>query len=1017
MRFFADLHIHSKYSRATSSDCDLFHLAYWARRKGITVVGTGDFTHPAWMAEIKDKLVPAEPGLFRLKDDLEGAVTAKLEAACRAETRFMLSVEISTIYKKGDKTRKVHHLIYAPDIESAERVTKKLATIGNLGSDGRPILGLDSRHLLEITLEAGEGNYLVPAHVWTPWFSVLGSKAGFDAVEECYGDLAHHVFALETGLSSDPAMNRRLSILDRFCLVSSSDAHSPPKLGREATAFETALDYFAIKKALETKEGFGGTVEFFPEEGKYHLDGHRKCGVRLEPSETKAHDAKCPACGGPITVGVLYRVDELADRPEGKEVLSPSDAFKSFVPLPEVLAEMHGVGPSSKAVEKSYTGLVSRLGPELFILEDAPLEDIARAGSSLLAEGIRRMRAGEVTREAGYDGEYGVIRVFSDADLKGGALIPSAAVPAAKAPPTSPPELPFAAAPPVAPPPKPAPAPEAPVRKGILDGLDEDQRAAAEVTRGPLLILAGPGTGKTRTITHRIAHLVSDHEADPARFLAITFTRKAAGEMRERLIGLLGEAGARIDVSTFHAFGAALLKAYGPEGFSIASERRCEAIRKASRGDEALYKKALHEAKLWDYDDLIDEARAIAEARADVRAAYKARYAHVSIDEYQDIDARQYQLMTLLFPPGEVSSFACVGDPDQAIYGFRGADLGFFLRFREDFTGAQIKKITRSYRSTRTILDAALDVIEKSPTLGERTIRALVADESRIAVHECASPKAEAALIARTIEQMIGGHSFYSIDAGRADGALDKGLGFGDFAVLYRTSMQGEAIGEALRQSGMPFSLRSHDRLVARPLVERLVEVAAAMPELPLEERLKEACARLRGELARPEGSTDEGPTEADADAALALVAPLAARSEGDFVRFTHEVMIASEVDGLDPRADRIALLTLHASKGLEFRVVLIAGCEDGLLPLRFAGREDKTNLDEERRLFYVGMTRAREKLVLSWAKARMRRGEVQATTVSPFVTEIEEALMERSKERKPRGGGSKKGGGQLDLF
>jgi PHP family Zn ribbon phosphoesterase len=310
-QFYADLHIHSKYSRACSRDCDLEHLAWWARRKGVSVVGTGDFTHPAWLEHLRENLEPAEPGLFRLRADLDREVERTLPPSCRGPVRFMLSVEISTIYKRAERTRKVHHLIYVPDLEAAERFDQRLARIGNIASDGRPILGLDSRDLLEITLESGPGSYLIPAHAWTPWFAVLGSKSGFDAVEDCYADLAGHVFALETGLSSDPAMNWRVSSLDRYTLTSNSDAHSPPMLAREASVFDTDVDYFAIRRALETREGYGGTVEFFPEEGKYHLDGHRKCDVCLEPAESRRHDGRCPVCRKPLTIGVLHRVEEL----------------------------------------------------------------------------------------------------------------------------------------------------------------------------------------------------------------------------------------------------------------------------------------------------------------------------------------------------------------------------------------------------------------------------------------------------------------------------------------------------------------------------------------------------------------------------------------------------------------------------------------------------------------------------------------------------------------------------------
>ena len=418
MRFYADLHVHSRYSRATSRNCDLENLSYWGQKKGISVIGTGDFTHPAWFGEIKDKLAFAEPGLFRLRDDLEREIREKLPGSCRSITRFMLSVEISTIYKKGDKTRKIHHLIYAPSLHQAEFISRKLDRIGNIKSDGRPILGLDSRHLLEIVLEAGEGCYLVPAHIWTPWFAVLGSKSGFDSIDECYGDLAQHIFAVETGLSSDPEMNRLVSGLDRYRLVSNSDAHSPAKLGREACIFNTDLDYFSMRRALETGAGYGGTAEFFPEEGKYHLDGHRKCNIRLAPEKSRELGGICPVCNRPLTLGVLHRVRELADRQEQAKT-ETTDPFVSLIPLPEVIAETKGVGPGSKTVAREYDRVLNRLGAELPILTDIPLEEIqSHSSSPLFPEAIARMRNGDVIREAGYDGEYGRIKLFHEEEMK-----------------------------------------------------------------------------------------------------------------------------------------------------------------------------------------------------------------------------------------------------------------------------------------------------------------------------------------------------------------------------------------------------------------------------------------------------------------------------------------------------------------------------------------------------------------------------------------------------------------------
>jgi DNA helicase-2/ATP-dependent DNA helicase PcrA len=1073
VRYHADLHVHSRFSRATSSDLDLAQLAYWARRKGITVLGTGDFTHPAWLAELEQQLLPAEPGLYRLRDDLERAVDERLEGPCRGVTRFMLSVEISTIYKKGERVRKIHHLVYVPDFAAAERLVRTLARIGNLNADGRPILGLDSRHLLEAVLESSPGSYLVPAHIWTPWFSVLGSKAGFDAVDECYGDLAPHIFAVETGLSSDPAMNWRLSSLDRFRLVSSSDAHSPQKLGREATVFDGPLDYYALRHALETGEGFGGTLEFFPEEGKYHLDGHRACNVRMEPAETIARGEACPGCGRPVTVGVLHRVEELADRAEGDKPAGAPD-FKNLVPLPEVLAELAGTGASSKAVEKSYRGLLSRIGPELFILEQAPLEVLTRAGSSLLAEAIGRMRGGVVRREAGYDGEYGKIRLFSPEELRRRAVV--AVLFAEDDPPPTPPKP---AEPPrekrapkkrAALPAKPAATlfSAAAAEKGedsfVLGGLDPDQRAAAAVVRGPLLVIAGPGTGKTRTLTHRIAHLVVEQGVCPEKILAITFTRRAADEMRERLVGLLGERGERAAAMTFHALGLSILQEYGGgAGVSLAGEQERIAIiagalsvpqRKAERllnhisklkrravkrvqaaalppelftpGSEldrawSAYEEAMTACGLVDFDDLVGLSVELCETRPDVLAALRERYSFVLVDEYQDVDDRQYRLLCLL--AGESGNLCAIGDPDQAIYGFRGSDVSYFFRFREDFPAASVVRLGKNYRSTRTIVDAALGVIVPSLTLGERVLRPLVEDDSRILIHEAPTERAEAEMVVHTIEQMIGGSSFFSMDSGRVEAAGEGTLGFSDFAILFRTDAQAEALCEALRRSGMPFQRRAHDRVAeraaARAIMRGFGETTGA-GDGALPERLRIAAARVREEVAAvPAEPADEGEGprigEPEVDAALALLLPIAERSGRSVERFLLEVAIEVEVDSWDPRADRISLLTLHASKGLEFRAVFVVGCEDGLLPLRFAGRPDETDVDEERRLFYVGMTRARERLFLTHARQRMRHGKPTEAQVSPFVREIEERLLDRQRaERAARPGLAKR---QLTLF
>ncbi len=1063
--FYADLHIHSKFSRACSRDCDLEHLALVGRRKGISVIGTGDFTHPKWFEELESTLVPAEPGLFRLREDVERSVEARLPASCRGPVRFMLSVEISTIYKRAERTRKVHHLLYMPDLASAAKCTAALARIGNLASDGRPILGLDSRDLLEITLESGDGAYLVPAHVWTPWFAVLGSKSGFDRVEDCYADLAGHIFALETGLSADPEMCWRVSGLDRYRLVSNSDAHSPPALGREATVLDTELDYWAIRRALETGQGFEGTVEFFPEEGKYHLDGHRKCDVRMEPAETRGNGGLCPVCGKPPTVGVLHRVETLADRPEGTR--PPGAAgFRNILQLHELVGEVLGVGPRSKSVTAVVTGLVDQLGPELDILERIPLDEIAKAGPPLVAEAIDRVRRGAVLRDAGYDGEYGTIRVFTPDELRSapptamlfdpdprqrrtrdtdsGALEPPQPTPASPTPASPTPGTPEPHPPDHGAPeregsprpdrvralvhsPPPLPDEAGPDELGILGGLDPEQRGAAGAGPGPLLVVAGPGTGKTRTLTRRLAHLVVERGMPAERCLAITFTRRATAELQERLDELLPTDARRVLVTTFHGLGLRILReqheavGLGP-GFRVADEaERLELLsellgcperearrllpelvrRKRARaarwpdldaepsevaGPLARYEAAMRKRDLVDLDDLLALPVMLLGGDAGLAARYRERFGFVAVDEYQDVDELQYRLLRLLTTPD--ANLCVIGDPDQAIYGFRGADVGFFLRFTEDFPGAATVRLTRNYRSSPAIVAGALQAIAPSTLVAGRELAAMAGDgaPARITIHQAASDLAEAEFVVQTVDRLLGGASFLSLDSGRADGGAEHGLSFADIAVLYRTDAQSGPLAEALGRAGMPFQKRSHDRLLDRPAVRALVRALRDRP--PAGDR------SLAARLATAAGAQTDGGEAAEA---LDLLAPLAARCGDDLDRFLAELALGDEVDTWDPRADRVSLLTLHAAKGLEFPVVFLVGCEDGLLPLRFGPQPSPEETAEERRLFFVGMTRARSHLFLSHARKRAWRGSVREAEPSPFLADLEAALLDHA--------------------
>ncbi|MEZ4835131.1 MAG: UvrD-helicase domain-containing protein [Caldilineaceae bacterium] len=1100
MHITADLHIHSHYSRATSKDLTFEHLWKWAQIKGIQLLASGDVAHPGWLQEMRAKLEPAEDGLFRLKDEFSAGMIDQVPAACRGEVRFLLGGEISNIYKRHDAVRKVHNLIFFPTLSAVEKVQIELEKIGNIRSDGRPILGLDSRDLLEIVLTVDERGYFIPAHIWTPWFSMLGSKSGFDSVEACFGDLTEHIFALETGLSSDPPMNWRVSDLDRYTLVSNSDAHSPQKLGREATLFHTECSYDAIFAALKSGDPstFGGTVEFFPEEGKYHFDGHRKCSVCWHPQQTQAHDGRCAVCGRPVTVGVMHRVEALADRPEG---VRPDHArpFHSLIPLPEVLSELLGVGPNSKKVQNEYFRLLSHLGPELDILRNLPLEDIAAAGGAPLAEGIARMRQGKIEADPGYDGEFGVIRLFSEdpnAEIGGQIALFAEEKESQKSEGKSQ-KAKVAAEPSV------LSGTSAPIIPSSYQrdpqsqitnhqSPNQAQQRAIEHTTSPLLIVAGPGTGKTRTLTMRIAHLIQEHGVDPANVLAITFTNKAAEEMAERLAALLDDAAAvQVTVKTFHALGAQILAEWGDAAdvTILDDEDRLRLLRRAvpelkereanavlariseaknqlvfvdgddrTRDDRTRieriqvdkiaedslqsaqsafysdpkfieiyrsYEDILRLSHALDFDDLILKVVRLCVAREDVLSALRARFQWISVDEYQDVNLAQYWMLRLL--AGDGRRLCAIGDPDQAIYGFRGADHRFFGRFAEDYPNAVVLHLSRNYRSAQVILDAAQQVIARNPNREDVALLAEFSEQVKLDVHLSPTDRAEAEFVVHQIEQMVGGTSYFSLDSGRVDDdTVPVERSFADFAVLYRFNAQARLLQEAFDRSGIPYQTVGQTPLYACAPVRAVLDllwiahnpqsrlhwerVLSVNGKPPTEHSIESVTAILAQDGFRaglPQILYADGLSAAQRDRALAVAGfyrdlptrphlaeliesaqrfwsaqgedaitaddlrRLHARAArfgdrlGDFLVST---ALHSETDAYDPRADRVTLMTIHAAKGLEFATVFVVGCEDGLLPYLPQGRD--ADIPEERRLFYVAMTRAARRLVLCLAAA-----------------------------------------------
>ncbi|MEW6429505.1 MAG: UvrD-helicase domain-containing protein [Thermodesulfobacteriota bacterium] len=1078
MQYIADLHTHSPYSRATSKSGTLQGLFGWARLKGIHLVGSGDFTHPAWQQQLKEQLIPAEPGFFRLRDE---KVAMPLEAAPEAiDVRFTLSTEISCIYKKLGRVRKVHALILVPDFPSAERITARLAAIGNIESDGRPILGLDCRNLLEIVLSQAPGGFLVPAHIWTPWFSLFGSKSGFDSVEECFDDLAGHIFALETGLSSDPAMNRLVSALDRYALVSNSDCHSPAKLGREANRFSTGFDFFAMRAALAAPghTGFDGTIEFYPEEGKYHFDGHRKCGVCLDPHETMASGPVCPVCGRELTIGVHHRILELADR-QTPVYGGTGPNFASLVPLPELLGEIRGCGPATRAVHEDYRRLIGRFGSEFNILLQTPVEDL-RAQAPLLGEAVARMRAGRVRRDPGYDGEFGTIKVFEEGELsrlRGQSSLFAMPPPARKhqAP---------AATPALA-----ADMPRAlPVRAAAPPRtLNAEQQAAVDSAAPTILVTAGPGTGKTHTLVSRVRQRIERKLLPPAGAAVITFTNRAAAEVGERLADALGgETAGAIFVGTFHRFCLFWLERLGRPLTVVGADGRqlllCRLFPDKTRrqrrqldaditaalslaagngaGERApdidRYLAHLAGLDLIDLDAIVPVFADLLERDPEARRQVVARTAELYVDEFQDINHAQYRLVRAL--AGGVAVFA-IGDPDQAIYGFRGSDPRFFFSFRDEFRPEEIL-LSRNYRSAAAIIEAAVAVIARNRRRSGLRLTAAGNETAHIEFQQAASAQAEAEHIVARIEEAMGGISHFSIDSGRG-GDQDGGAGFADIAILCRLNRLLPEIHAALSRRGIPVQTVGVEAFYTEPpllpLYLRLLSASrfadnGELATLALETLSMTTADRDRlQEAALGRGDFFTGAIAAVSPATAAGLELLSRQIEEDGRRFTglepaaavgelletlaidpaaedgrRLLRLAASFGGsladfaghlrrhrretvYDPAAEAVALMTVHAAKGLEFPVVFVPGLEEGIFPRSTAGEEE---IEEERRLFYVALTRARQRLYLSAAGRRSLYGADERREISRFVGELPAGSLQRSERKR-----SARPATQLSLF
>lgn len=1005
--FIADLHVHSRFSRATSKNLTPRNLAAWASVKGIQLLATGDFTHPGWLEMISDQLKSVENGFFRLKDQSGlGQELPWFSGTGGAEDiRFVLCTEISSIYKKGGKVRKIHNLVFMPGLEAVRKFNIRLGQVGNLASDGRPILGLPARDLLEMVLETDPLAFLVPAHIWTPWFSLFGSKSGFNRLEDCFEDLSSEIFALETGLSSDPEMNQLWSALDRYTLISNSDAHSGEKLGREANLLSGEISFPALRAALRKDTGparFEGTLEFYPEEGKYHLDGHRKCGIVLEPAETARLKGICPVCGKELTIGVLNRVFELADRET--PVRSAAQKFSSLVPLTEVLSEILGSGSGTKKVMGMYNQLLWDFGSELDILRRAPVEDLKKS-SALLAEAVDRMRKGQVRRHSGYDGEYGRISMFTPRELLefrhgrtfslGGEAEKNEEIGQKWRKPVS----------------------TVQDRDLAEDFSPNEMQVSAMVAGpGPVLVLAGPGTGKTQTLMGRIRRL-EERGADFGRMLVVTFTRKAARELKERLEKTCRKPLPRTD--TLHALALEYWTEVLGESPTLLSEESSRKLfaaanpglqgktlktawnelslaRESGRRIPNEYARRYLDQKtrfhLVDYTDLLEFWMEKVKS-----GSYGQRFNHVLVDEVQDLSLLQLNLVMGLAGERGTGFFA-IGDPNQSIYGFRGAVRGLEERIRQSWPDLKRIRLSRNYRSAQDILDLSSALLPERQTLvASKNLTA------SISLFEAKSAEQEADWIAARIRDLLGGTGHW-----QADRNAQETIGPGDIAVLVRLKALTAPIARKLHATGIPVSVPEDEPFFADSRVALLLSMAGRMLGLPDAASDAPECPEeiiKKGPLALAAHLSETPPFDGlfwKNSAFLGLVK--AFQTYGGWQGVMNMTQLETELCAIRARAQKVQIMTLHGSKGLEFDTVFLPCLEEGIVP--FAGMdmllgkpasEILPDMDEERRLFYVGLTRAKTGIFMSYCSSRKFYGKIRTSFLSSFVRGLPQDMIRKS--------------------
>ncbi|HOL48552.1 MAG TPA: UvrD-helicase domain-containing protein, partial [bacterium] len=995
--------------------------------------------------ELKEKFEPAEQGLYKLKNEYALKINNDFELNTDNNIRFILTTEISNIYKKYDKVRKIHNLIFSPDFDTVEKIQSSLKKIGNIISDGRPILGLDSKDLLDIILNISDKNFLIPAHIWTPWFSLLGSNSGFDSLFECFEDYSNYIFAIETGLSSDPPMNWLCSFLDNISITSNSDAHSPEKLGREANIFNCDFSFDAIKNALKfpEKNQFLGTIEFFPEEGKYHFDGHRKCNIVLSPNETNKYNQICPKCGKKLTIGVMYRVFEISDRTSTADRKNKKQFF-SLIPLIEILSEIYQSNEKSKKIQSLYFSLIKKFGSEFNILLNVDINTLKNKENELLAEAIKRMRDGKVIIKPGFDGEYGKIRLFTDEELNSSNKFflfeKTEEINKAENQYNFKNEL-------------------LKFKNGISKNFDDNINAvnknqllnqsqldAVNYIDSSLLIIAGPGTGKTNVFAYKIIFLLNNG-IQPSEILSLTFANEAAKEMFNRIKTLLNNTNflKQLNIFTFHSFGLFILKDYynNQSNFTIINDNEKELILKDilniknkeikkiineiseikqkflpidSINDELKqiyikYNDFLQKNFLFDFDDLIFLPIIIFQQNKNYLEKIQNKFKWIIIDEYQDINYAQYLLVKKISENKKIK-VCVIGDPNQAIYTFRGADSKFINNFQIDFPDAKLFLLNKSYRCSDSILSASLNIIanndEKNYFL-KGTEKGL-----KINILECQSVQSEAEFVARTIENLIGGISFFSFDSNISDGEKSEHINsFSDIAVLCRISKQFEPIKNAFLQHNIPFQIINENFLFTNePFCELLNLIKfLTMPEnnfykiilkkinknFPINELNKIFNNNsLKNFLAYLFENYYKNYYNEFKDYFDLLIK--IADNINNPIDFLNEINTMQTNDLFQKTINKVPIMTMHSAKGLEFNAVFIVGCNSSIIPFNFY-KNYNVNIEDEKRLMYVAMTRAKKYLYLTYTKTINYFGGIIQSEISPFLTKIKKELIEFKKQ------------------